>query len=371
MADDSLNQSGVYCIRNRVNDKRYVGSGRSMSVRWRRGHVKELRTGRHGNPYLQRAWDKYGEQAFEISVLEACSVERLIEREQYWIDTLDVTNRCKGYNICPKAYSRRGTQLSLEARAAIAEASRRNQSDPVYRRRMSTAVAAAWTLAMREAKSAQQKAYRAQPDVRARMVAVANANWQDEDFRSRQRAERVRRWQEPAYRDAMTDLARQNWAKEDYRCRVTEGVQRAAVARRKLTDEQIGEIIDLWTEHGVTQDEIAAQFGVSTILVSHVIRGIGRFKRPGQPKPERKIRRGKPKLLSETDIIEIRRLRADGNGIEWLAERYGVSRGLIGNIVNGLKAYAHLPPVRKGGAASDCGDECDEQDRISAVLVRR
>src|SRR3990167_10246615 len=57
-------QSGTYMILNNISGTRYIGSAaRSVSQRWQE-HRYALRRGFHRNPYLQNAWNKYGESAF-------------------------------------------------------------------------------------------------------------------------------------------------------------------------------------------------------------------------------------------------------------------------------------------------------------------
>lgn len=105
-------QTGVYCIRNMVNGKVYVGSASiSLKHRWKE-HQNALRAGRHYNRYLQAAWKKYCEDAFEFLVLEECSPDDCIAREQFWIDHYKSANCASGYNICPNAGSNRGTKPS-------------------------------------------------------------------------------------------------------------------------------------------------------------------------------------------------------------------------------------------------------------------
>ena len=65
--------SGVYQIRCIPTGKIYVGSAVNLSKR-QRDHVNSLRQGDHENVYLQRAWDKYGEENFEFTVLEFVDV---------------------------------------------------------------------------------------------------------------------------------------------------------------------------------------------------------------------------------------------------------------------------------------------------------
>lgn len=79
--------SGVYCILNTQNGKKYVGSSKNIYSRWQK-HRSTLRHGYHHSPHLQNAWNKYGEDKFHFFVLEKCSEDELIEREQFYVDNL-------------------------------------------------------------------------------------------------------------------------------------------------------------------------------------------------------------------------------------------------------------------------------------------
>jgi group I intron endonuclease len=102
--------SGIYQIRNATNEKIYIGSAVNITARWNK-HLVNLRKTKHHNLYLQNAYNKYGEENFEFSILEYCEKEYLIEREQYYLDTL-----CPEYNICKKAYSCLGIKHTEEER---------------------------------------------------------------------------------------------------------------------------------------------------------------------------------------------------------------------------------------------------------------
>lgn len=109
----------VYKARNKVNGKEYVGSAAKNLWRRLNNHVNELNRGEHPNVHLQRAWNKHGADAFEWIVLEPCTSETATEREQFWIDELDVFKN--GYNRCPKAGSRLGTKHSEETKQLISD----------------------------------------------------------------------------------------------------------------------------------------------------------------------------------------------------------------------------------------------------------
>lgn len=104
--------TGVYCIRNWVNGKRYVGSASRSIQRRLIQHYANLRSGRHKNAHLQAAWNKYGEKSFVRQILCRCSPEECIEKEQEYIDLYDPANREYGYNIAPTA----GSVLGMEHR---------------------------------------------------------------------------------------------------------------------------------------------------------------------------------------------------------------------------------------------------------------
>ena len=78
---------GVYQIRNKVNEDRYIGSSGNLENRWE-WHCKKLRKGVHPNNYLQHAWNKYNEENFVFEVIEEVSggnTVRLV-REQVYLD---------------------------------------------------------------------------------------------------------------------------------------------------------------------------------------------------------------------------------------------------------------------------------------------
>ena len=107
--------SGIYIITNTINDKVYVGQAQDLYIRTKH-HISDER-----NPLLKKAFKKYGLDKFTINVLEKCEIEKLDDREQYWMDYYEVTNMDKGYNICPIAGSTRGVKKSQEERKQMSE----------------------------------------------------------------------------------------------------------------------------------------------------------------------------------------------------------------------------------------------------------
>lgn len=102
MEIEFLDDSGIYCITNIINDKHYIGSAINFRLR-RRLHFNELNRNAHGNLRLQRSWNKHGSENFIFVILEHCEKYKLLELEQYYIDTLKPE-----YNILKIAGSRLG-----------------------------------------------------------------------------------------------------------------------------------------------------------------------------------------------------------------------------------------------------------------------
>jgi len=112
--------TGIYQITNLQNGKCYVGSAVSFRKRWKE-HLRQLSNGNHHSTVMQRAWNKYGEAAFEFKKLLVCAKEDLIWFEQRAIDALKPV-----YNICKVAGSVLGYRHTPEAKAAAAERARGN-----------------------------------------------------------------------------------------------------------------------------------------------------------------------------------------------------------------------------------------------------
>lgn len=90
---------GIYCAKNIVNEKVYVGKSVDIEKRWK-GHKNG-----YNNPnssqyisYFYNALRKYGFNSFEFSVLEECTEDKLNDREIFWINKFQSNNREYGYN---------------------------------------------------------------------------------------------------------------------------------------------------------------------------------------------------------------------------------------------------------------------------------
>lgn len=83
-------KAGIYRISCTVNGKSYIGSSVNILERWRE-HISHLRAGAHHSIYLQRCYNKYGEESikFEVlAILEEFNEELLRLVEYVYIEKL-------------------------------------------------------------------------------------------------------------------------------------------------------------------------------------------------------------------------------------------------------------------------------------------
>jgi group I intron endonuclease len=127
--------SGIYRITNVSNNKIYVGSSIDIATRIQT-HKADLSKKRHANEKLQRAWDKYGPDSFEFSVIEIVKNKfDLLDREQWWIDAIDATKN--GYNIAPIAGNMLGYKHTNETRKKLSLSLTGRKLPPEVRQKMS------------------------------------------------------------------------------------------------------------------------------------------------------------------------------------------------------------------------------------------
>lgn len=122
---------GIYKITNIQNEKFYIGSTNNLSHR-KSIHLYDLRNNRHKNIHLQRSYNKWGYENFTFEVLEECTVENLINREQFYLDTLKPQ-----YNILKIAGSSLGIKrpelsikmIELNKNRVVSEETKKRTSD--------------------------------------------------------------------------------------------------------------------------------------------------------------------------------------------------------------------------------------------------
>ena len=109
---DNRKKVGVYIWVNNVNGNKYVGSSVSLSVRMYTYY--SLRSLAKSNRPIDRALLKYGFSKFSLYILEYCTSENVLEREQYYLDKIQPE-----YNIVENAGSTLGYKHTEDSLAKM------------------------------------------------------------------------------------------------------------------------------------------------------------------------------------------------------------------------------------------------------------
>ena len=127
------NKAGIYKLTCK-SGKIYIGKANNL----------RNRINQHKNPkvkyHLQNAILKYGWESFTVDILEVFDDSKdndfLLERESYYIEYYDSTNREKGYNICKYSNDTTGRKLSDETKEKMRRAKLGKPLSDEHKRKM-------------------------------------------------------------------------------------------------------------------------------------------------------------------------------------------------------------------------------------------
>jgi len=247
--------SGIYQIKNNTTNKIYIGSSDNFERR-KTQHFWYLRSNSHHSTHLQHSFNKYGEEAFEFSIIEECELSILLEREQYYLDTLLYSQEyCLtkgkddrflklGYNVCPVAGRSEGRPHTPEALEKMKDNAIWLWQQEWYIEKQNTIrtpewhkkrIEQVWSEAHHEKMKTASKKQREQereadpdaytqkwkeingrPEKRAKVSIKSKANWQDPEYlakvaktperNEKNRIKQKANWDNPEYRAKRTAL---------------------------------------------------------------------------------------------------------------------------------------------------------------------
>lgn len=110
------------------NNKVYIGQTINKQRRFYE-HKSSLRHNKHHNEYLQRAFNKYGEENFVFEFIEECNSKNVDDRERYWIKFYKSNNKKYGFNSDSGGHNNK--TLSKEHRMKISIKTK-GENNPMY-----------------------------------------------------------------------------------------------------------------------------------------------------------------------------------------------------------------------------------------------
>lgn len=116
---------GIYCIKNLVDDKKYIGMSVGVDSYRLNNHKSMLKRNVHHNPYLQNSYNKYGAENFSFLLVEECDKDLLEEREKFYIEKWN-TKVPNGYNLTGGGDGSYGASEETRAKMARAKVGSKN-----------------------------------------------------------------------------------------------------------------------------------------------------------------------------------------------------------------------------------------------------
>ena len=117
IVSDNKSKSGIYILFNNKNESYYVGSSvniaRRMSSYLTHAYLNHPK---NKNMIICKSLLKYEHDSFSLIIVEYSDASNLVQREQYWIDTLN-----PNYNVLKNAYSSLGYKHTPESISLISK----------------------------------------------------------------------------------------------------------------------------------------------------------------------------------------------------------------------------------------------------------
>jgi group I intron endonuclease len=224
-------KSGIYLIRCVPTGKVYVGSALRIKQRWV-DHCKALIDGKHHSPLLQRAWRKYGEEAFEFIVIVYCHRGDLLWLEQGFMNQYKSYDPAHGFNINRTAGSRLGMAHRSETKAKLRAAN----------------LGKTYSAEVKAKKSASMRGKQRSAEHCANLSTALRG---------------IRR--SPEHCKRMSEMKTELCSSKEFRVKMSK-------ASARFTDEQLTRIRQL-TAEGVKYRLIAGEFGCSIALICDIKHG--------------------------------------------------------------------------------------------------
>lgn len=119
--------SGIYCIENITDGKKYIGKGSDIKKRWS-DHIYLFKNNKHYNSYMQRIWNKYGKNVFKFYIIEECNKNNLVSKEKYYIKKMK-TKTPNGYNLTDGGEGMENPSIETRRKISIASGNRHHADE--------------------------------------------------------------------------------------------------------------------------------------------------------------------------------------------------------------------------------------------------
>lgn len=179
---------GIYCIRNLLNDKRYVGKSKDIAKRfWSHKNSLKLykenpeKQKRRVNRHLANSVMKYGIENFAFEILqefESIDEIALADAEIYWMEYYNTTDRDYGYNLMKD--SSQNVIVHPETLALLAE-NNKGESNPNFGNYWSDAMKSSMSTLKKQQVADGIYDFMKTPEWKEKLSEWGKETWKDED----------------------------------------------------------------------------------------------------------------------------------------------------------------------------------------------
>ncbi len=249
--------SGIYQIMHVTTGTIYIGSSVDMYSRTSY-HRSSLRRGDHHSAYLQRAWNKYGEEQFRVDVVLLCDKSDLAFQERYFI-----TNLYPEFNMNRFTSRPEHSTISDERRRAMSLQGKKNWLDPNFRIKHKEG----WARIMSEPytsdkmRASRMRVIRERPELAEQHSECMKEKFKDPAYLQRHIEITTAAKQDPLFKENMSKSIKDKWRDPGY-CKHL----------RHLSDDEVISVLKMRLD-GVSCKQIAEQFNCSVHVIKDISRG--------------------------------------------------------------------------------------------------
>ena len=228
---------GIYLITIETPETVYRYVGQSINIMKRKeNHISRLRTGKHDNSLLQRAFNKYGESFYKFQALEelpdTITAEELTEKEEYYCQLFQ-TYIWDSRSGCNLREAEKSGKISDETREKMSNNAKKLCENPEHREKISRNLKKLCeNPEHREKISRNLKKLWEDPEYREKMSRNLGKLWEDPEYREKIFQANKEYWDKPENRETFRERVKKQWQDPEYKERVGK-----AISKRMSTDE--------------------------------------------------------------------------------------------------------------------------------------
>lgn len=264
------NKSGIYIIRNTIDERVYIGSCLNFEKRFKR-HITQLKNGKHHCIHLQRFVDKYGIDILSFGLVEILldiSRQHIELRENYYLKFYK-----NKFNVLEQAFTMAGFKFTEEQTERKTKAIKKARGTDEQRKQQSDRANEMWAgdgfkekRRIAHLPSVQSKEYA------DNMSKIITNRWEDPEYKERVLKAKRKASSSQIVKDKIGKASAALWQTEDYKSKMIGRAVGSRNGNAKITAD-IALNIKRWLKDGETISKISMLLKITQDIVGDIKRG--------------------------------------------------------------------------------------------------